>query len=335
MSEQQQNAVPFTILTGFLGAGKTTVLNRVLAYLASRDSQGVRSRRVAVLVNELGRISIDSKLILGGSGDILELAGGCLCCKVDIKNDLWDGIVDVIKRSQPDHVVLETTGIAEPQVIIDDLHERLSDQDSNVADRVFPAGVVCVVDPLALEDELARRDEVKLQIECADRFLMSKMDIATPEHTATTHRILAELRPEAERASFPKGEEKALTDWLLMPERHRRRGRASAHHHHGAQVTAVAFACEQPLVESLFRDVLNDLGPVLLRAKGFVELTGCDEPKIFEVAGGRLDVRKPEAGQESSNGHTEFVLIGEELDEAMIRRRLWACQAQGAPPATS
>ena len=103
--------VPFTILTGWLGAGKTTALNRMLA--------APHGRRIAVLVNELGRISIDTQLIVGRGGDVLELAGGCVCCKVDIKNDLWDGIGDIVARARPDHVVLETTGIAEPAAILD------------------------------------------------------------------------------------------------------------------------------------------------------------------------------------------------------------------------
>ncbi|MBZ0233895.1 MAG: hypothetical protein K8M05_16325, partial [Deltaproteobacteria bacterium] len=105
--------IPFTILTGFLGAGKTTTLNRVLA--------APHGRRVAVLVNELGRIAIDSKLILFRGSDVLELAGGCVCCKLDVKSDLWDGIAEVVKRTSPDQVVLETTGIAEPAAILEGL----------------------------------------------------------------------------------------------------------------------------------------------------------------------------------------------------------------------
>src|ERR1700742_4169156 len=105
--------VPFTILTGWLGAGKTTVLNRMLA--------APGGKRIAVLVNELGRISIDTQLIVGAGGDVLELAGGCVCCKVDIKNDLWDGIGELVRRTAPDHVVLETTGIAEPAAIFEGL----------------------------------------------------------------------------------------------------------------------------------------------------------------------------------------------------------------------
>src|SRR5437868_12625277 len=126
--------VPFTILTGWLGAGKTTALNRMLA--------APHGKRIAVLVNELGRISIDTKLIVGRGGDVLELAGGCVCCKVDIKNDLWDGIADIVARSAPDHVVLETTGIAEPAAIL----EGLVKVKESVRERIVPAGVVCVID---------------------------------------------------------------------------------------------------------------------------------------------------------------------------------------------
>src|SRR5689334_15499324 len=97
-------------------------------------------RRIAVLVNELGRVAIDTQLIIARGGDVLELAGGCVCCKVDIKTDLWDGIADIIARSAPDHVVLETTGIAEPAAILEGL-VRVPEQ---ARDRIVPAGVVCV-----------------------------------------------------------------------------------------------------------------------------------------------------------------------------------------------
>src|SRR5690606_38762706 len=93
-------------------------------------------RRIAVLVNELGRVAIDSRLILSRGGDILELAGGCVCCKVDIKNDLWDGIAEVAERTRPDCIVLETTGIAEPGAIVAGL-ERLPPAQR---ERILPAG---------------------------------------------------------------------------------------------------------------------------------------------------------------------------------------------------
>ena len=151
-SSNSLKRVPFTILTGFLGAGKTTVLNRILGQKSDR--------RIAVLVNELGRIDIDSRNILAAGGDVLELAGGCVCCKVDLKNDLWDGIGDVIARAEPDHVVLETTGIAEPSAILDGF-DRI---DSEQRERVQPVGVVCVFDCQAGLRFLETRLEAKEQV---------------------------------------------------------------------------------------------------------------------------------------------------------------------------
>src|SRR5690349_24222089 len=112
-------------------------------------------KKIAVLVNELGRISIDTQLILGRGSDVLELAGGCVCCKVDTKNDLWDGIADIVKRSAPDHVVLETTGIAEPAAILDGLVKV----PEAVRERIAPAGVVCVVDAETGGSALGEREE--------------------------------------------------------------------------------------------------------------------------------------------------------------------------------
>src|SRR5450432_130709 len=179
---RQAVKVPFTILSGWLGAGKTSALNRML---------GARhGKRIAVLVNELGRISIDTKLIVGAGGDVLELAGGCVCCKVDIKNDLWEGITEIVDRSKPDHVVLETTGIAEPAAILDSLHATAARGADSIAakrageqaaarERIVPAGVICVVDGESGAAAIATREEAAAQAMAADRVLIAKLDVAS------------------------------------------------------------------------------------------------------------------------------------------------------------
>src|SRR5215471_7866637 len=177
--------VPFTILTGWLGAGKTTALNRMLA--------ANHGKRIAVLVNELGRISIDTQLILGRGGDVLELAGGCVCCKVDIKNDLWDGIGDIVARSAPDCVVLETTGIAEPAAILDGL-VRVPDA---VRERVQPAGVICVVDAETGAAAVESREEARAQATSADRVMLSKLDVAPADAVRRAHGVLDACAPDA------------------------------------------------------------------------------------------------------------------------------------------
>lgn len=296
--------VPFTILSGWLGAGKTTALNRMLA--AQTD------KKIAVLVNELGRISIDTQLIIGRGGDVLELAGGCVCCKVDTKNDLWDGIGDIIARSEPDHVVLETTGIAEPAAILEGLH-RVPEASR---ERVLPAGVVCVVDttnPKAFD-----REEAQLQVQSADRIMLSKLDVATQDQQLATHALIKRYNAEAEIAAFPADQGRAMTAWIVEPRKLRAWHTHTHDHeaHRQGQLVAVAFRDPAPLVEPLVMAYLESLGDRLVRAKGWVNFG--DRRCFVEKAGPQVTVR-----DEPGDAMTELVLIGE-LDEGAVLRALWA-----------
>jgi G3E family GTPase len=312
--------VPFTILTGWLGAGKTSVLNRLLTHRPQR--------RIAVLVNELGRISIDTQLILRRGSDVLELAGGCICCSVDLKNDLWDGIADVIQRSCPDHVVLETTGIAEPAAILDGL-SRLPEA---IRARVVPAGVVCVVDAVHSIETLTRREEAREQVQAADRLLLSKLDLATSQQVSDCHRRIGKLNPDAERASFPLDDAGAvaLAEWVLSARAVARRGHDHDHelhqtHRHG-QLVAAAFVDNAPLVGDRLLEVITALVPSLVRVKGFVHLAGEQRRGFLELAGQQLELRLLEPwGTEQRR--TELVLIGDDLDEPALHRALWACRS--------
>jgi G3E family GTPase len=330
--------VPFTILTGWLGAGKTTAMNRMLA--------AQHGKRIAVLVNELGRISIDTQLIVGRGGDVLELAGGCVCCKVDIKNDLWDGIGDIVARSSPDCVVLETTGIAEPAAILDGLVRV----PAAVRDRIQPAGVICVVDAEAGAAAVETRDEARAQAASADRVMLAKLDVATGQAVRRTHAILDAIAPHAERAGFPAGDAgaRAMTAWVIEPRKlrawtERKRGDAPGDdhdhghhhshghdhgHHHPNQIVAVTFCDDAPLVGERVLGYLESLGERLLRAKGFVHLAGDARRGFVERAGIRTELRH-EGDWGAGARRTELVLIGDDLDEAAVHRALWACRTAG------
>jgi G3E family GTPase len=326
--------VPFTILTGWLGAGKTTALNRMLA--------APNGKRIAVLVNELGRISIDTQLIVGQGGDLLELAGGCVCCKVDIKNDLWAGIAEIVERARPDHVVLETTGIAEPAAILDSLVEKPALEDDAIAakrareqaearERILPAGVVCVVDAESGAAALDTREEASAQAMAADRVLISKLDVASADAVRATHARLDAMAPEAERAAFPADAGVALTAWLLEPRKlrawtSRAHEHHGEHHYHGGQLVAVTFADDAPLVGERVLAVIDALGERLVRAKGFVHLAGEDRKGFVERAGIRTSLEHREPWGDAPR-KSEIVLIGDDLDEAALRRALWACRA--------
>lgn len=321
--------VPLIILTGFLGAGKTTVLNRVLGTQ--------HHRRVAVLVNELGRIDIDAGLIRARAGDVLELAGGCVCHQIGVQRELWSALTDVVARSRPDVVVLETTGIAEPEAILRGLADLAAAASSDDVP-IRAAGVVTVVDAEAGVRQLARHEEARDQVRAADRILISKMDLAAAPAIAELHRRLHQQNPNAERAAFPAGEAgtAALVPWLLEPApltagaRSARAAGAPAHDHghghgHGHQLAAATYVDDAPLIGDAVLRVCAALGDRLVRAKGFLFLA--DEPRrgFLERAGERtrLELGSP-WGDETPL--TRLVLIGEGLDEAALHRQLWACR---------
>jgi G3E family GTPase len=305
---------PLVLLTGFLGAGKTTTLNRVL---------GRQLRlRVGVIINELGRIDIDTRLVKSRSGDVMELAGGCVCHEVRVQSELWAAIEEVKRRSRPDVVVLETTGIAEPWSILSGL-EDLGDVAPAIA-----AGVVCVVDAEAGAAQLVRHEEARAQVEAADRILLTKLDLAAADAVVALHRELARRNPAAERASFPAGDEgtAALCPWLLDARGAPRVSRAERHAHAHGQLTVVTFTDGEPLLPEPLLAVIEGLGTALVRAKGFINLAGDDRRGFLERAGARTGLVLGAPWDAEPRG-TELVLIGDGLDGDAIRRRLWACRA--------
>jgi G3E family GTPase len=309
---------PLLLLTGFLGAGKTTTLNRVL----TRQHR----RRIGVIVNELGRIDIDTRLIKARAGDVMELAGGCVCHEVRVQSELWAAIDEVVRRSRAELVLLETTGIAEPWSILDGLEALPPGQAPAVA-----AGVICVVDAEAGSAQLERHEEARAQVEAADRMLLTKLDLATSEQVVALHRALAQRNPSAERASFPDTEEgaAALVPWLLETRAGARAPRAGAHAPHAhahAQLTAVALTADEPLLTEPLMAIVERLGPALVRAKGFVSLAGEDRRAFLERAGARTTLQLGEPWAAGPR-RTELVLIGDGLDADALRRQLWACRA--------
>ena len=311
--------VPFIVLTGFLGAGKTSLLNRVLG--------AQHQRRVAVIVNELGRIDIDGKLLKSRSGDVVELVGGCVCHEITTQEELWGGLQEVVDRSQPEVIVLETSGIAEPRPIVQGLaampkHSRI----------VYAAGVVTVVDAVAGMGQLERYEEARQQVLDADRILLSKLDAANNDELPKLHQRLAGLNAEVERAAFPLTAEATaeLVPWLLQPctprllmsdtEPHH-------HHHHARQITAASYVDETPLLAQPLLDLATRWGPSLVRIKGFVNIHGDNRRGYLERAGATTSLRFDGLWAPGAARRTELVFIGEDLDPGAVRRQLWACRA--------
>jgi G3E family GTPase len=180
--------IPVTVLTGFLGSGKTTVLNHVLKQPAMAGT--------AVIVNEFGEIGLDHLLVERASEDVVLLNSGCLCCTVrsDIAETLLDLFVGRVKCRVPHfaRAVIETTGLADPAPI---LHTLMS--DPLVAARYLLDGVVATVDAVNGASTLDRQPEAVKQAAVADRLLLTKTDIAESTTFGRLEERLAAINPSA------------------------------------------------------------------------------------------------------------------------------------------
>ncbi len=186
--------LPVTLLSGFLGAGKTTVLNHL-----------IRERlpeRIMVIENEVGQTNVDSALVEKGVEDVVELTAGCLCCS------LSDGLLDALemvstRRDECDRLVIETTGVADPASIV-----QMFLADPMVGRYFELEQVICVADAEFVEDWLKETEEALRQIVMADTILINKADTVSSSYLAELVHRMQKINPHAitltgENGRFP------------------------------------------------------------------------------------------------------------------------------------
>lgn len=158
--------LPVTVLTGFLGSGKTTLLNRILT-----ENHGLR---IAVIENEFGEVGIDHELVINADEEIFEMNNGCICCTV--RGDLIRIIGSLMKRrNQFDHILIETTGLADPGPVIQTFFV-----DDEMKEKLTLNAIVALVDARHIALHLDSSEEAVKQIAFADSILLNKADLATP-----------------------------------------------------------------------------------------------------------------------------------------------------------
>ncbi len=176
--------IPVTVLTGFLGSGKTTLLNRILT-----DKHG---KRIAVIENEFGEIGIDNELVIQADEEIFEMNNGCLCCTV--RGDLIRILGQLMKRKDRfDYILVETTGLADPGPVAQTF---FSDDELKANFRLD--GIVTVVDSKHILLHLDDAPEAKEQVAFADRILLNKTDLVTPDELASLERRIRVMNPVAQ-----------------------------------------------------------------------------------------------------------------------------------------
>ena len=273
---------PVTLITGPLGSGKTTLLRHILA---------TRAAKIAIVMNEFGEIAIDAKVIEGQNVRIAELGGGCVCCS--LLGEFEAAVTEIIKKVAPEIIVVETTGLAEPEALVFNIQEALPQCRLD--------GVVSVIDA----DMLVRFPELghttRLQIEGADILLLNKIDLV---ESAQIEPLEAKLRGINSTAAIVRTVRCQIDPDLLFGIGHHEKIVLS-HLEHQPEFESFAFTSDKTFSRDCFARFADSLPPSVIRAKGFVCFS--DSAQLFNLVTGRWELEPFGAER------TELVFIGKKI----------------------
>lgn len=295
LATPRETRLPVTVLSGFLGAGKTTVLNHILA-----NREG---RRVAVIVNDMSEVNIDAELVRQDGGlsrteeKLVEMTNGCICCT--LRDDLLVEVNRLAREGRFDYLVIEGTGIAEPLPVAATFEFR-DEEGRSLSDVARLDCMVTVVDAATLArdyashdflkdrgetagegDERALVDLIVEQIEFADVVVLNKIDIATVSELATARRIVAALNGEARIVEAEQGRvplesvlatglfdfERAEMHPLWFKELNGFKSHIPETEEYG--IRSFVYRERRPFDPALFHAFTQEAWPGVIRAKGF------------------------------------------------------------------
>ena len=329
--------LPVTLLTGFLGSGKTTVLNHLLRHLPL----------TAVVMNEFGEIGLDHQLLEESRGPLALLSGGCVCCQIQgtlaptLKNLLMSRASGTLPPFE--RIIIETTGIADPAPILQTLMaERW------LAARLKLDGVVTAVDAVFGLQQLEAHPEAARQVAVADRLLLTKTDLATAEQVDTLKMRLTELNPAAPVYTVLRGvidpaqvthlglfnphdKHPDVLKWLAHQRykpaaRSLLGGKAQVEPLHDARIRAFSLSFDEPLewpgVLSAL-EMLQSFRPKnLLRMKALVNVKGKANPVVLHAVQHMLYPSAELPAWPDEDHRSRFVFITSDLDEAFVAKLL-------------
>lgn len=288
---------PITLVSGPLGSGKTTLLRHVLAS---------HPKKIAILMNEFGEISIDSKVLEGKSVRIAELEGGCVCCS--LLGEFEEAVGEILDTVDPEMIVVETTGVAEPDALVFDIRESLP--------QVRLDGVVTVADADAMLLYPRLGHTTRMQIEAADTILLNKVDLVSPEELNQVEKSLRRLQPAAALLRTHR----CRVDPALLFGIAREREVRPSRHVHQPEFESFYYETGATFDRNRFEHFATGLSRRVYRAKGFIRLP--EGTQLFNFVAGRWELEP----FEERNGILVFIGRKAKAHEAEILDALKKCE---------
>lgn len=292
---------PLILLTGFLGSGKTSFLKHFIEY------QTQRSRFVAVIQNEVGAVGLDGKLL---DYTVTEIDEGCVCCS--LAGNLKRAIQGILSAFDPDYIIMETTGLANPYNLLSEIKE--------LEDLVRFDCTVTVVDALNIQSTLSQHALALDQIRGADVLLLNKKEQVEPSRLNAIVGQLRQINPRAPLFLTTHGD---LNPALLFEVADRQpqsliEGQEGSHHssdhRDGLWVENIGLA--QALDRTAFLKAVAQLPPSIFRVKGVLTFTDSLEPSLFQFVGGRFEI-SPFPGKDPGERFLTVIGHGQKSTETL------------------
>jgi G3E family GTPase len=320
--------LPVTILTGFLGAGKTSLLNHLIAQHPAI--------KFAIIENEFGEVPIDGELVVGAGDNIFELANGCICCSLN--GELVETLGKLLDAGKPfDHLVIETTGMAEPDAVA-----AAFVNDPLIQSEFQLDGTICLVDAVSIQETLEEREEARKQIAFADHIVVNKAADVQSDYLSALQAQLQAMNPLASISTANYGQ--TTSDLLhlqayaaepaeqrvkvVVDAKHAHHDHHSAQHHHH-DVTAHSFVFDRPFDLLAFihwsKVLLLIQGKSIYRIKGILDV-GADVSKmVFQSVRNQSAFSRAGEWPAEEPRRSRIVIIGKNLQREALEKALRSC----------
>ena len=314
-----KRGMPVTIITGFLGSGKTTLINQIL--------QNKQDLKVAVLVNEFGDLNIDTQLLTDMNDNMIELSNGCICCTIN--EGLVDAVYQVLESDKKiDYLIIETTGVADPLPII------LTFLSTDLKDLTHLDSVLTLVDSENFTPDHFDSEAAFKQIAYGDIIILNKIDLASQDKVDYLDSYIKTIRSGAR---ILRSEHSNIPSYLILDVNisrlqpyslednndHSELQKNPKDHLINDGFMSVSFQSTRPFSALKFQhNFIEELPDNVFRAKGILWFQESESKHIFQLSGKRYEM---EIDEWSTTPTNQLVLIGRNLDPLIIQQNLTNC----------